>query len=128
MEINLKSAVIRKIEEISGENILKCYQCGKCSAGCPAVGAMDILPNQAIRLIQVGEVDEVVNSKTVWVCASCFTCSARCPKGVDVAKVLEAVRLIFLRKNVDYQIPKEVPDKNKLPQIALISSFRKLTA
>lgn len=127
MELKLKSELTAKIEELSGENILKCYQCGRCSAGCPAVGAMDILPNQIMRLIQLGAIDEVMKSKTVWVCASCLTCTARCPKGVDIAKILEAARLIYLRKNVDYQSPKEVPNREELPQIALISNFRKQT-
>ena len=116
---------IRKVEEISGEKLAACYQCGKCSAGCPLVSAMDILPNQAIRLAQLGA-EEVLDFKAIWLCASCFTCAARCPKGVDLARVMEALRLIRLRRNVDRLEIGKLPDG--LPPIAVISALRKYTA
>ena len=71
---------VAKVEELSGQNLLTCYQCGKCSAGCPAVSQMDILPNQIIRLAQLGLKNELFKSKAIWVCASCMTCNTRCPK------------------------------------------------
>ena len=122
--------LIAKIEELSGENLYACYQCGKCSAGCPAISSMDILPNQIIKLLQVGYTDDALKSKTIWICASCFTCTARCPKGVDLAKVMEALRQIVLRKNIDYTKVRELSQKEiaELPQIALVSNFRKQTA
>jgi heterodisulfide reductase subunit C2 len=125
----VESDIIRKIEKISGEKLANCYNCGKCSAGCPVVGEMDILPNQVIRLLQLGQVDEVKDSKTVWICASCFQCGERCPRGVDVSKVAEAVRLLVLRKNVDRIDINKIPVEQlmELPQIAIISAMRKYT-
>ena len=120
----------KKVKEISGEDINLCYQCGMCSAGCPIVFAMDLLPNQIIRLVQLGLEEDITKSKTTWLCASCLTCSIRCPRKLDLCKVMEALRLINLRKNSDYTKPAELsPDAlAKLPQIALVSSFRKHTA
>lgn len=122
-----QNAFIKKIEDISGQNVLACYQCGKCSAGCPMVSLMDLLPNQIIRLVQLGQVEDVLNSKTIWLCASCFTCTARCPKGVDLAKVMEALRLLLLRKSTNYVELSELDIDENLPQIALVSNFRKMT-
>jgi heterodisulfide reductase subunit C len=135
MRVNISQKKVRdqfvaKIEELSGQKILACYQCGKCSAGCPAVSEMDILPNQVIRYIQLGFKDELLKSKSQWVCASCLTCNARCPKGIKIAEVMEAVRQMSLRKRKDYvQVPK-LTDKQKeeVPPIALISCFRKYTS
>lgn len=135
MRINISQKKVRdqfvaKVEELSGQKILACYQCGKCSAGCPAVSEMDILPNQVIRYVQLGFKDELLKSKSYWVCASCLTCNARCPKGIKIAEVMEGVRQILLRKRKDrIHIPK-LTDKQKeeVPQIALISSFRKYTS
>lgn len=92
--------------------------------------AMDFLPNQIIRLVQLGLEEDIVRSKTVWICASCFTCTVRCPRGVDLAKVMEAVRLVTLRRNVDYIQASDIPTDtlSELPQIALVGSFRKHTA
>ncbi len=120
---------MRKIAEMSGQNVYLCYQCGKCSAGCPMSSAMDILPNQVMRLVQLGLDEDIAASKTVWLCASCLTCSARCPKGVDLARVMEALRLLTLRKSKNYVEPSQMPREviADLPQIALVSGFRKMT-
>ena len=124
---DVQNAIIKKVEDISGQNVLACYQCGKCSAGCPMVSLMDLLPNQIIRLVQLGQVEDVLNSKTIWLCASCFSCTTRCPKGVDLAKVMEALRLLLLRKSTNYVEPSELDIDENLPQIALVSNFRKMT-
>jgi len=124
------SEFVKKVVEVSGQNLNLCYQCGKCSAGCPMSFAMDLLPNQIMRLVQLGLEEDIANSKTVWLCASCLTCTARCPKGVDLSRVMETLRLLTLRKNKDYvELSKLSPETiAELPQIALVSGFRKLTS
>jgi heterodisulfide reductase subunit C len=119
-----------KVSELSGQNIYACYQCGKCTAGCPSILEMDILPSQIIRLVQLGQEEESLKSKTIWLCASCFTCVTRCPKGVDLAKIMESLRQINLRKNVDYVSPLSISKEmlSQVPQIALVSSLRKFSA
>ncbi|HDI51689.1 heterodisulfide reductase subunit C [candidate division KSB1 bacterium] len=82
----------QKIEALSQENLSLCYQCGECSAGCPIISFMDVSPNQIIRMIQLGREEEVLTARTPWLCASCITCTTRCPKEVDLAKVMDAVR------------------------------------
>jgi heterodisulfide reductase subunit C2 len=126
----IRGDFVKKIEEISGQKLLACYQCGKCSAGCPAVAEMDILPNQVIRYAQLGLKEELLEAKSVWVCASCYTCNVRCPKGIKIAEVMEAVRQVLLRKRKDHiDVPKlSAEDKASVPAIALISNFRKFTS
>ncbi len=126
----LQSDFVKKVEEISGQTLPSCYQCGKCSAGCPMSFAMDLLPNQIIHLVRLGLEEDIAKSKTIWLCASCLTCSVRCPRGVDLSRIMEALRLITLRKNIDYVEPSRIAAEiiAELPQIALVSSFRKLTA
>jgi len=126
----IKDPFVTKVEELSGQNLLACYQCGKCSAGCPAVSEMDILPNQIIRYAQLGFKDELLRSKSIWICASCFTCNARCPKGINIAEVIEAIRQILLRKREDHLKVEKLSDSEKgdVPPIAIISSMRKFTS
>jgi len=126
----LDSDFIKKVADISGQDLLACNQCGKCSAGCPMCFAMDWLPNQIIRLAQLGLEEDIAAAKTVWLCASCLTCTVRCPRGVDLGRVMEAIRLITLRKNIDYVGASGISKDtiSELPQIALVSSFRKHTA
>lgn len=126
----IKDPFVGKVEELSGQNLLACYQCGKCSAGCPAVSEMDILPNQIIRYAQLGLKDELMRSKSIWICASCFTCNARCPKGINIAEIIEAIRQILLRKRENHLKVEKLTDAEKgdVPPIAIISSLRKFTS
>lgn len=130
MNLGLNISELKRIEEISEQNIMLCYQCGRCSGSCPSASAMDLLPNQAIRYLQMGNVRRVIDSKTIWICASCFMCTVRCPRGIDLARVFEAVRLLKLRENIDHvHLNKIKEDERKiLPPIALISAQRKLSA
>lgn len=120
---------IEEIEKISGQNVYSCYQCGKCSAGCAFSFKMEKTVNQIIHYIQLGQKDKVLNANSAWVCASCYTCTVRCPRDIDVAALMEAVREVILRKNPEKikisSIPKEVLEK--LPNIALVANFRKMT-
>ncbi|MFC2160980.1 4Fe-4S dicluster domain-containing protein [Acidobacteriota bacterium] len=121
---------VLKVQELSGQNLLACYQCGKCSAGCPAVSQMDILPNQIIRFAQLGFKEELLESRSIWICESCFMCNSRCPKGINIAEVIEALRQILLRKRTDHlKVEKmSMDEKEDVPPIALISSMRKFTS
>jgi heterodisulfide reductase subunit C len=83
---------VTEVEELSGEKIADCYQCGKCTAGCPTAFAMDYPPNQILRAIQLGMRDVVLTCKAIWLCASCETCGTRCPQEVDFARVADALR------------------------------------
>jgi heterodisulfide reductase subunit C len=83
---------IADVERIAHASVRDCYQCGKCSAGCPQAHAMDVLPNQLVRWVQLGRIDKAMRAAAVWQCVSCMTCSTRCPKSVNCAGVLDALR------------------------------------
>ncbi len=70
----------------------QCFQCCKCSAGCPVASEMDLLPHQMVRLAVMGDIDRIVNSKSIWLCLTCHTCGARCPNGIDVPALLDPIR------------------------------------
>ena len=118
-----------KIEELSGENIDLCFQCGGCSSGCPLTEEMDLLPSTVMRYAQLG-IEEALESTTIWVCSTCFNCEVRCPRGIDIANVMEALRQTVLRAKYDrVSLDDLTPEElRELPQIAIISNLRKLTA
>jgi heterodisulfide reductase subunit C len=90
----------KRIEEMSGERVSACYQCEKCTNGCPLSFAMDIKPHEAMHCLQLGLTDEVINSDTPWVCASCQTCTTRCPNDIDIAHVMDTLRQLSLKRGV----------------------------
>ena len=99
-----------------------------CSAGCPLADEMDRLPSQVIRDLQLEDIS-LLDSNAMWVCASCLACEVRCPKGVDLAKLMEALRQLHLRKELDHVSINDMTQEEirKLPQIALVAGFRKKT-
>jgi heterodisulfide reductase subunit C len=124
------SDFVKRVNEISGQNVLNCYQCGRCSSGCPLTFAMKLLPSELIRLVQLGLEKEALETNTPWVCASCLTCHSRCPRGVDLAKVMDALRSIMLRPGISNRVEiKDIPKKTlaKLPQQGIVSGLRKLS-
>jgi heterodisulfide reductase subunit C len=93
-------AFLRQVERKSGHNLALCYQCGKCTAGCPIAFEMDYPPHQIIRGVQFGKRDMVLSSRTIWLCAACETCSTRCPQEVDPAGIMDALRRIAYAEGV----------------------------
>ncbi len=106
---------VETIETISGEPILLCYHCHKCTAGCPVVEEMEYGPDRILRMVQLGERERLLKSRDIWLCAACETCGTRCPNGIDIAKVMDALRMEALRSGV---IPAE-PDAAKFHKLFL---------
>ena len=86
------AAFTAEVEAHSGQNVSTCYQCGNCTAGCPAGFVYDLQASQIMRAVQLGLKDMVLDSKSIWMCLSCSTCSQRCPNNIDVGGVMETLR------------------------------------
>lgn len=121
-----------QILRISGVNPLRCMRCGKCSATCPSYEEMEYHPHQFVYMAETGDIEPLLNSESLYKCLSCFACVERCPRGVEPAKLVEAIRLIKIRqKDANRMTADDVPpaaeaDAN-LPQQAVVSAFRKYT-
>ena len=116
------------IKTISGVNPLKCMKCGKCSASCPSFNEMDIKPHQFVSYVQNGDIEALVNSKSLWKCLSCFACVERCPRDVKPGKLIDAARQLVVReKGQSYLNPEEIPEllDPEVPQQLLVSAFRR---
>ena len=100
-----------KLVERVETDVRDCYQCGNCSAGCPAAFTFDYAPNQLMRMLQVGLVDKVLDSKTVQLCVQCLTCTARCPRNIDIAGIIEDLKTISVAQKRD--VPEHVKTFNK---------------
>ncbi|HDI10512.1 MAG TPA: heterodisulfide reductase [Euryarchaeota archaeon] len=126
--MNSVKEIAKEVKLISGQNVFACYQCGRCSSACPMTEEMDLLPNQIIRLVQMSD-DAVLSSVTPWICASCLDCTIRCPRGIDVAKVMEAIRQLSIRRGIEKreELVRNFKEMDELPQILLVSAFRKYT-
>ena len=126
MENKKKQAEL--IKEISGVDPYKCMKCGKCSATCPSYNEMDIKPHQFVSYIQSGDIEALVNSKSLWKCLSCFACVERCPRDVKPGKLIDAARQLVVRqKGQTYLSPDEIPEllDEDIPQQLLVSAFRR---
>jgi len=110
----IKTPFQKILEKGCGEKVARCYQCGKCSAGCPLAFQMDYLPNQIIRMIQLGMEKEVLSSRTIWLCASCLACTARCPREINVAEIMDFLRRHAYRIRVIPREETEIPLFNKI--------------
>ena len=124
-----KNERVRLIKERSGTDARKCMKCGKCSGRCPAYNDMDVKPHQFVSYIEKGEIDKLLQSKSLYTCLSCFACVERCPRGVAPANVIEAVRQEVVREQGGNKIMAEtVPQMidETIPQQLLVSMFRKL--
>jgi heterodisulfide reductase subunit C len=94
------SAFLEKVENHSREKPSLCYQCRKCTSGCPLAFAMDLMPNQIMRAVQLGLEEEVLRSRTIWVCASCQTCTTRCPNDIDIAHLMDTLRQLSRQSDI----------------------------
>ncbi len=120
----LAAEVIR----ISGADPKKCMKCGKCTATCPAFEEMDYHPHQFVDLVDKGQVEKLMNAKGIWTCLSCFACLERCPRMVEPARLIEAVRVAVIRQQgMNHLKPQDIPEllDENLPQQAITSAFRK---
>ena len=126
--MNKKDLLREEIIRRSGVNPKKCMKCGKCSGTCPAYDEMEFHPHQFASMIDSGDIQPLIDSESVYKCLSCFACVERCPRGVEPAKLVEAVRLTVIRqKGGNHLKTDDIPallDEN-IPQQALVSALRK---
>jgi heterodisulfide reductase subunit C len=101
--------------------VSECYQCGKCTAGCPVAGRMDRMPNQVVRLVQMGQIDEAMQLGAMWECVSCQTCTTRCPKFVDCAGVMDMLRQL----SAERPSPEQARHHTILFQHAFLKNIRR---
>ena len=124
MNKNLKEQVLRS----SGVNVLKCMRCGKCSATCPSYDEMEYHPHQFVYMVEKGDIETLMKSESIYKCLTCFACVERCPRGVEPAKVVEAVRLAAVRQQGNNHLePSDIPAllDEDLPQQAIVTAMRK---
>ncbi|MDY4255999.1 MAG: 4Fe-4S dicluster domain-containing protein [Oscillospiraceae bacterium] len=123
-----KELLKEQILRTSGVNPLKCMRCGKCSGTCPSYDEMEYHPHQFVYMVETGDIETLMKSESVYKCLSCFACVDRCPRGVEPAKIIEAVRLAVIRqKDGDRMTSNDIPAKldPDMPQQALMSALRK---
>lgn len=124
------NSIREEIIKISGVNPAKCMACGKCSATCPAYDQMEFHPHQFVSMIKNGNIEPLINSKSIYACLTCFACAERCPRNVEPAKLVDAVRLIATRKQGNNHLKADdIPNllDDDMPQQAIVSAFRKYT-
>ena len=114
----------------SGVNPKKCMKCGKCSGTCPAYDEMEYHPHQFVSMVESGNIEPLLSSESLYKCLSCFACVERCPRGVEPAKLVEAVRMTVVRRQGGNRLtPDDIPAlvDEDLPQQLIVSAFRKYT-
>ena len=112
----------------AGVNVLKCMRCGKCTATCPAFDEMEYHPHQFVYMVEKGEVEKLAASPSIYKCLSCFACVDRCPRGVEPAKIIEAVRLSVIRQQGQNHFkPDSIPAilDEDMPQQLFVTALRK---
>jgi len=118
----------KEIEIMTNTNVSKCMKCGKCSATCPNYDEMEYHPHQFVSMVESGKTQVLMDSKSIFTCLSCMACVERCPRQVEPAKIIEAVKLLKIREQGKNHLkPEQIAsflDKD-LPEQALTSAFRK---
>ncbi len=121
---DLKENILR----MSGVDPQKCMKCGKCSGTCPAYDEMDFHPHQFVAMVNSGDIEPLLKSESIYKCLSCFACTQRCPRDVEPAKLIEALRLCVIREQgKNYMKSDDIPAllDEELPQQAIVSAMRK---
>jgi len=101
----LSTDLAETIRKECGENVFLCYQCQKCSSGCPVVEHFDLAPNQVMWAIQFGQKEMVLNSKTIWLCAMCETCATRCPHDINITKIMDVLKIMAKSEEIECKVP-----------------------
>lgn len=117
-----------QILRMSGVNPLKCMRCGKCSGTCPSYDEMEYHPHQFVSMVEKGDLEPLLNSPSIYKCLSCFACVDRCPRNVEPAKLIEALRLTVIReKGANHLLADQIPAllDDEMPQQAIVSAMRK---
>lgn len=117
-----------QILRMSGVNARKCMRCGKCTATCPSFDEMEYHPHQFVYMVEKGDIEPLMKSESLYTCLTCFACVERCPRNVEPAKLVEAVRLAVIREqDANHLKAKDIPAllDEDLPQQAIVSAFRK---
>ena len=112
----------------AGVDVRKCMRCGKCTATCPAFDGMEYHPHQFVYMVEKGQIERLAASPSIYKCLSCFACVDRCPRGVEPAKLVEAVRLAVIRKQgQNHMKPEAIPTMldEDMPQQLFVSAMRK---
>ena len=100
-------SLAKEISEKSGQNLMACYQCKRCAAGCPVSGQTDnFTPNKLIRTIVMGDRDAMLNNELIWKCVSCYTCGTRCPNDIQTARLTETIKKIAKEEHANVRYPK----------------------
>ena len=106
-ERQLREAFLEQVDRIpGGERLNRCIQCGTCSGSCPVTYAMDYSPRQVIAMFRAGAVEPLLDSRTIWICASCYQCTARCPSDIKITDLLYALKRLALRQKI---VPRNWP-------------------
>ena len=125
-ELQMKEQVLR----MSGVDPLKCMRCGKCSGTCPSYDEMEYHPHEFVYMVEKGQISKLMASDSIYKCLSCMACVERCPRGVEPGKLVEAIRLLAIRRQgANHLKPDDIPAllDEDLPQQAIVTAFRKYT-
>jgi heterodisulfide reductase subunit C len=113
-EAELRQVFLKQVDDIpAGERIKRCIQCGTCTGSCPVSYAMDISPRQLIALFRAGEMEAIMKSRTIWICASCYACTTRCPSGIKITDIMYALKRTAMEKG----------QKSRTPQVQTLAKL-----
>ncbi len=131
------SSLARRIQDACGVNVMECYQCMKCSAGCPLLPDLDLVPHAVVRKAQMGQLDDLLHSKTIWMCVGCHTCATRCPNKVDLPAVNDFLRQEARRRGIEpteknieafhRSFMSEIEGRGRVHELSMIGKYKMAT-